>query len=399
MNKLPWSWDEAAVKPVAQPDDLELLEPVTGSVFFAVCLPPPVHGQSLVNASVMRAAEEFAGADKVQVFDIGPGKHKSGLKYHLTRIGKVARAGLALSARGVRPGQQFYTVFESGFGIVYNFFIIALARFFGYNIILHHHTSQHTLVRQARFAALQRVAGGSCLNVVLSDEMAENLHFLYPKLRNILVSHNACHIAEADGAGRAVVRPNKLRIGFLSNLCREKGLDIVLDVATKCRERGLELTFVLAGPAAGEEANALLVDGRQRLGDYIEIIGPVRDKAKTNFFESIDVFLFPTRYRYEAQPLVLLEAMSYGLPAVTTNCGYIAELVGRQGAILEPDGNLVESIVDQLDRMVSNRHARFNSEEIKTQFRRLRKAASGELRDLMNALFGVAERPRRDFVV
>ncbi|WP_180982504.1 glycosyltransferase family 4 protein [Methylocella silvestris] len=389
MNKLPWSWDETAVEPAAQPGDIIFSEPLTGSAFFAVCLPPPVHGQSIVNAAVIRAAQEFAGSDKVEVVDIGPGAHKGGLKYHATRLAKVARASLLLARRGVRRDQQFYTVFEAGFGIVYNFMVIALARLLGYNIILHHHTSQHTLVRQARFALLQRVAGRSCLNVVLSDEMAENLQFLYPRLRNVLVSQNACHIARSDGDGRPEARPNKLRVGFLSNLCREKGLDVVLDVATKCRERGLELTFVLAGPAVGAEAEALLASGHERLGDYIEVIGPVKDKTKAAFFESIDVFLFPTRYRYEAQPLVLLEAMSYGLPAVTTNCGYIAELVGRQGAILEPDEDLTDSIVDQLDQMVSNRHERFRSAEVKAHFLRLRGTAFSQLRGLMNALFAV----------
>ena len=58
----------------------------------------------------------------------------------------------------------------------------------------------------------------------------------------------------------------------------------------------------------------------------------VSGASKDAFFRSIDVFLFPTRYKIEGQPLVILEAMSYGVPVVATSQGYCAELIERGGA-------------------------------------------------------------------
>jgi glycosyltransferase involved in cell wall biosynthesis len=390
MNQLPGPCEIAAFEPTSIAARLRLDDSITGSAFFAVCLPPPVHGQSLVNASVVDAALKFGGSAKIEIVDIGPGPHGVGFNYHLTRMARVVLAAVTLARRGAKKDRQFYTVFESGFGIAYNFFLIGIARILGYKVVLHHHTSKHTLSRQRRFALLGRLAGPSSVNVVLSEEMADDMRRLYPSAGNILVSPNACHIPDNDVGTPARLGSNALRVGYLSNLCKEKGLNIVLEAASKSRDRGLALTFVLAGPAAGAEAAKDLAEGRVRLGGSVEVIGPVRDAAKEAFFKSIDVFLFPTRYRYEAQPLVILEAMSYGLPVITTNCGYVEELVGRQGTVLDVDGVLADAIVGELEKLIMTlEYARWTPAEIKSYFRRLRATAFGQLRELMDVLFAV----------
>ena len=51
-----------------------------------------------------------------------------------------------------------------------------------------------------------------------------------------------------------------------------------------------------------------------------------------------DLFVFPTVY--EGSPFALLEAMSYGLPVVTTDASGIAEVVRNgQDGIVVPAGN------------------------------------------------------------
>ncbi len=383
-------WQGPEVEPALDLNELKSGGPVAGSVFCAVSLPPPLHGQSMVNAAIVRAAQNFAGPDKVEVADIGPGQQTIGLKYHLTRAFRVARAAMLLAKRGFKANRRLYTVFESGLGIGYNFLLIGTARLFGYNIILLHHTSKHTLTRQLRFEVLQRLAGPSCLHIVLSEEMAKNMRLIYPKTEKVLVSQNACHIQDCDLEGRTSALPNKLRIGFLSNLCPEKGLDVVVETAAICRRKGLELTFVFAGPTLGRQSAELLAKAREELGDYIEVLGPVVDGAKADFFKSIDVFLFPTRYRYEAQPLVVLEAMSYGLPVITTRCGYVAELVGSHGVVLDVDERLPRRIVEHLQKLlVNHEYSRWKSLEARLYFRGLRAAAMGQLRELMNDLFSV----------
>lgn len=294
---------------------------------------------------------------------------------------------MVLAKRGTRPNQQLYTVFESGFGVAYNFLIVGLARMLGHRIILHHHTSMHTLSRQWKFAILARVAGPTCLHIVLSETMAHNLSTLYPFVNNVHVSHNACHVDIPKMKNWLPTLSQRVRVGFLSNLCTEKGLDVAIEVAIRCRQRGLNVEFVFAGPAVGPEAANALTYAKHMLGDFVEIPGSVCGPAKAEFFESIDIFLFPSLYPYEAQPLVVLEAMSYGLPIITTHCGYVKELVGINGIVLDVGEFLVDRIIEQLEKQLTNYERRQRkSINARSRFMQLHARAVLQFDELMNHL-------------
>lgn len=69
----------------------------------------------------------------------------------------------------------------------------------------------------------------------------------------------------------------------------------------------------------------------KRMPDSVEWVGPVSGGDKDAFYRSLDVFVFPSEYRFEAQPLVVLEALSYGVPCLVTDQGYMGELVQKTG--------------------------------------------------------------------
>jgi glycosyltransferase involved in cell wall biosynthesis len=59
----------------------------------------------------------------------------------------------------------------------------------------------------------------------------------------------------------------------------------------------------------------------------VEYIGFLNGPEKAAEFRNADVFLFPSYYANEGQPLSLVEAMAWGLPVVTTRWRGIPELV------------------------------------------------------------------------
>ena len=63
----------------------------------------------------------------------------------------------------------------------------------------------------------------------------------------------------------------------------------------------------------------MISEARAKFGEAIVELGPVAGAAKQRFFETIDIFFFPSRYRMEAQPLVMLEALSYGVATLATH--------------------------------------------------------------------------------
>jgi glycosyltransferase involved in cell wall biosynthesis len=118
------------------------------------------------------------------------------------------------------------------------------------------------------------------------------------------------------------------RVGFMSNLTREKGLFHFLDLADRANALGLPIKFVLAGPIGNlaelEETN-LFIDKLSNL-DYL---GAIYESQKDEFFSSLDAFVFPTNYKNEAQPIVLYEAMAASVPVITVQRGCIREQIGN----------------------------------------------------------------------
>jgi glycosyltransferase involved in cell wall biosynthesis len=119
-----------------------------------------------------------------------------------------------------------------------------------------------------------------------------------------------------DGVHREVT------VLFLSRLEEVKGILIGLEAFAMVR-RKLPLTkLVVAGDG---EARDKARRKAEELGlDGVEFLGFVRGKEKEWAFRRADLFLLPT-YHAEGMPISLLEAMSYGLPAITRPMGGVAD--------------------------------------------------------------------------
>jgi glycosyltransferase involved in cell wall biosynthesis len=309
-------------------------------VLAAVALPPPLHGQSVINSAVIDHLAHQKSAEIV-VVDVGPRTYRSALSYHLNRVAGALRA-IALEFRYARcPKRTFYTVVESGWGRCYNLALVAVARLLRFQIVLHHHTSAHTLNRSAGFELLVRIAGRDATHVVLGQEMARDLHAKYPSAGRSLVVHNAPFLPLPQNVSRVGSNLPKLTIGFLSNLTNEKGLDSVFDVLRAGRAAGLELDLKIAGPAANAKVTEQIKSAQLEFGPALKVLGPVGPSEKSGFFTSIDLFLFPSRYKFEAQPLVVLEAMSFGVPVVASRRGYTSEIVGEVGHMIDDQSTMV----------------------------------------------------------
>ena len=93
-------------------------------------------------------------------------------------------------------------------------------------------------------------------------------------------------------------------------------------------ECGVDATLTLAGPIMTERARREIEAAGLEFNSALILLGPVAGTAKDAFFGEIDIFLFPSRYRFEAQPLVVLEAMAHGCAPIVSHAGFTVELVG-----------------------------------------------------------------------
>jgi glycosyltransferase involved in cell wall biosynthesis len=326
----------------------------TLTVIASLALPPPIQGHAVVSQAIV--SELLKIDPNLVVVDTSPRiQHKKSPRYHLNRILSVFRTALSLALHSQDAEKSIYTVYESGFGVIYNYLILVLARAFRYRIFLHHHTSAHTLAKSANFSILAFVAGGNALHIVLSEKMACDLRQNYRAVGHVMVCGNACHVNVPSTVPHKAEVVGTWRIGMLSNLTFEKGLNIAIDAAFRAREFGLNIIFVIAGPTIGKEATFALEKARLKAPELFEVLGRIKDDRKDRFFKSIDIFLFPSIYQFEAQPLALLEAMSYGLPVISTDIGYARELADIDSSFMIPiSADISAEIVKRMSKLISS---------------------------------------------
>ena len=163
--------------------------------------------------------------------------------------------------------------------------------------------------------------------------------------------------------GLDVVIPKKvkpknetLRVLFLGALNEGKGVLNVIKSAALLRDQGYSLEFQLVGAWSSDEFRdeALkLVDSTQ-LGDAIHFPGVLKGESKWTAYAAADVFLFPSHYQSENFPLVIIEAMAFGLPIVSTRWRGIPQLVGDSGAAVLCSINSPEEYARELSELASD---------------------------------------------
>jgi glycosyltransferase involved in cell wall biosynthesis len=163
----------------------------------------------------------------------------------------------------------------------------------------------------------------------------------------------------ASGAGRPV------RLLFLSSLIDTKGYPEFLEAVRRLAAwGGPAIHAVICGSIAPSEFSERFRDPvaaeRWINGQVAAINRTPRSKArwvrgavgaeKAALFREADVFVLPTRYQVEAQPVTLLEAMATGCAIVTTRAGEIPTILTEECAVLleSPTADAVEAALQNL---------------------------------------------------
>jgi glycosyltransferase involved in cell wall biosynthesis len=131
--------------------------------------------------------------------------------------------------------------------------------------------------------------------------------------------------------------PNDLAIVSVGRLYARKGLFTLIESMPAVIKRFKNAKFIISGKGQSDEMRKL-VDYAEKIGvkDNLIFTGYFPDKKLPKLYQAADVFAFSTFY--EHHPFAVLEALSTGLPVVTTNVGGIPETIenGKNGFLVEP---------------------------------------------------------------
>ncbi len=334
--------------------------------------PPPVTGFSLVTA---RLRETLKNLYRLSAVDIGGTRGRGALVYHLSRIVRTGRAiAQILWARATAEDPIVYVACDGGLGISYAFALVLTTRCLGMRIYVHHHCYDYIDRSRILMRLLVGAGSGKAVHIVLSPEMAEALVARYGRPIKAVVLSNAAFVPQPTQKPDArPVEQRPFTIGLLANLDATKGLFAFLELLEAAAARGLPVYGLLAGPLSNAVDRTTFDAARTRLGDRLKWLGGVGGAKKQAFFEGIDLFVFPTTYAAEAQPMVLFEAQAAGVPAIAYDRGAIKRQVGDAGVVVPREADFVEIALaeiqslqadpDRLNSLRSTTRERFAKEQ------------------------------------
>jgi glycosyltransferase involved in cell wall biosynthesis len=131
--------------------------------------------------------------------------------------------------------------------------------------------------------------------------------------------------------------PEDIAILSVGRLYARKGLFTLIESMPAVVRRFPRAKFIISGKGQSNEMKKLVAHA-QKLGviDNIVFTGYYPDRKLPRLYQAADVFAFSTFY--ENLPFAVLEALSTGLPVVTTNVGGIPEMIedGKNGFLVQP---------------------------------------------------------------
>jgi glycosyltransferase involved in cell wall biosynthesis len=176
--------------------------------------------------------------------------------------------------------------------------------------------------------------------IVLGTELIGNLHNLIPS-KDIYVLPNAIENTLSDIEFESISEKRKgnkrLKLLFISHLRESKGWFRLLEACKLLSDAGISYECHFIGEwrtKNGKQKYYQYVE-KNKLGDNVFSHSILLGTDKNKILADSDILIFPTDY--DAFPRVIIEAMEYGLPVISTSEGAIPSIIdhGKSGFIME----------------------------------------------------------------
>lgn len=152
------------------------------------------------------------------------------------------------------------------------------------------------------------------------------------------------------GVDQKIFKPNKklkekdfLKIGYLGGFGERKNIDVLIKAFSKL---DADAKLILGGRGPQKRYLKELV---KKLGVQNKVIfkGFIPQKDIVNFYQNLDLFVFPSSI--EGFGIPLIEAMSCGIPVVTSNTSSMPEIVSKAGIKVQPNNeNALKNAIQDL---------------------------------------------------
>jgi glycosyltransferase involved in cell wall biosynthesis len=258
-----------------------------------------------------------------------------------------------------RPDFVYFSIMPVGKGFWRDIIFVIIIKLFRVTPVYHLHNKG--IEKKSRFLIMKwiyRFVFRNSLVIHLSENLIRK-EILSLSIKNIKTQ------VIPNGIKKVIIpenrnKPDRINILYLSNLFPGKGFNELIEVFGKLARGNSNIYLYMVGgfPYKGIRKKIRKQIIKSGLIDRIFLKGPRFDEYKLKFYGEADIFVFPSFFRQECFPLVILEAMQAGLPVVTTREGAIPEIIDNEvnGVIINQKDN--EALEYQIQRLVNDKNLR-----------------------------------------
>ena len=326
-------------------------------ILYFIQLPPPVHGVSTINDFIYHNALINENIDK-HLVEIKFSNELTELRkttfrkiIHFFRILRQ----LKQSIKQTEPDYVYFSIMPVGKGFWRDILFVRQIRKQGVKIIYHlHNRGIEKRAGNLIFRKLYQYIYQDSIIIHLSESlMRKEIGGL--NLRSSLTRVIPNGVPVVDLIQREK-EDSITRILFLSNLFPDKGMFDLLQIMKILQDKRTDARLHIVGEFMrnGYRKRFIKMIDRYGLNGSVYLKGPKFGDEKWKVYQDSDIFLFPTRFKQESFPLVVLEAMQFGLPVIASRIGAIPEIInhGKNGFTFDPSDHegfagVIMELIDQ----------------------------------------------------
>lgn len=300
-------------------------------IFAPIITPNPTTGMTIINSKII---EIIKNKETFTLYNFNkPSYIKNHKVWVIYKNIKLILLALTIPMQRLRGYSTIYNVPASDKALFVSFFIFLMANIFMKRIIHHHHVFSYINKKNKWISLMEKIGKNKIENIFLCNTMKDKYNSLYKNTNDYFILDNSYlllnNLYKKDF--------NKsLNIGYLSNITIDKGFEIFCDACKLLLKKDSTITIHIAGPIIGGEEKKLLDDLKTNFHKNIKYYGSVYGEDKNTFLNTINVFLFPTIYKNEAQPLVIYEALAHNNLVISMNRGCIQDQISISKEINDP---------------------------------------------------------------
>ena len=327
-------------------------------ILFVLPLPPPVHGSSVVGQFI-KDSNLINRSFDTKFINLNTSKsiHEIG-KNPLIKINRYLKIlyKLILNLICFKPEIVYLSINAKGIGFYKDFLVVFLIKLFGRKLVLHYHNkgvkeSQRNMINNILYKYLFKNTKVILLSRLLYNDI-EN----YVEKKNVFYCANGIPITNLSIHRFKELEDSYVtKILFLSNLIKSKGICVLINALKILQLKEMKFHCSIVGgegDISPEELNNMISD--LDLNDQVTYLGKKYNNEKYEMFLNSDIFVLPTFYHNECFPLVILEAMQFGLATISTNEGAIPEIIddGKTGFLIEKQNS--EALAKKISWFLKN---------------------------------------------